>query len=271
MDSLTGLTALVTGASSGLGAEFARQLAARGCHLILVARREDYLHSLSRELTGQHGIEVTVIARDLSQSDAARTLFEDTIQRGLQVDLLINNAGFGLHGEFMEQDPAAILNMLQLNIITLTALTRLFAQPMLARGKGYLVQVGSVGSFQPGPLYSAYAASKAYVLSFGEAINHELRKTGVSCTVVCPGVTATEFLEQAGQDNRTSFYQRLFMMEAADVVREALKATEKRRSSVVTGWLNKLQILALRLVSRRFAARAAYWGMTLDEQRQVNE
>lgn len=258
--------ALITGASSGLGAEFARQLAARGCHLVLVARREQALTSLAETLKRDYRIEAEVISQDLSTADAAEQLFQQVQARALTVDILINNAGFGLHGEFMSQDHGALRKMLQLNMVTLTELTRLFAEPMVERGHGYLVQVGSVASFQPGPLYGAYSASKAYVLSLGDALNFELRNTGVSCTVVCPGVTATEFLDSAGQASRTSFYQRLFMMQPAAVVSAGINAMLRRRSHVVTGWLNKIQVLALRLVSRSFAARAAWWGMSLDEK-----
>lgn len=263
--SLKGKRALVTGASSGLGAEFARQLAAGGCHLVLVARREEALTALASELTQQHGVEANVFSQDLSTADAAQHLFDRVQAANLEVDILINNAGYGVHGEFMTQKLSALTGMLQLNMVTLTELTRLFAEPMIERGDGYLVQVGSVASFQPGPLYGAYSASKAYVLSLGDALNFELRDTGVSCTVVCPGVTATEFLDSAGQASKTSFYQRLVMMQPGQVVSAGIDAMLKRKGHVVTGLFNKLQVLALRLVSRRFAARAAFWGMTLDD------
>jgi short-subunit dehydrogenase len=154
--------------------------------------------------------------------------------------------------------------MLALNITTVTELTHLFGKDMVSRGQGHILQVGSVGSFQPGPLYGAYAATKAYVLSLGEALACELRGTGVTSTVVCPGVTETEFLDSAGQDGKISFYQKMVLMQADVVVRQGLDAMLAGRPSVVTGWLNKLQIFALRLVSRRFAARAALWGMRLD-------
>jgi hypothetical protein len=263
MDSLNNRTALVTGASSGLGAEFARQLARRGCHLVLVARRADALARIASECESQ-GVTVTVISHDLSQTGAADALHSDVQSRHIDVDILVNNAGFGVHGYFMSQPLARINDMLALNVVTLTQLTQLFGRDMVARGHGHILQVGSVGSFQPGPLYGAYAATKAYVLSLGEALACELRGTGVTATVVCPGVTATEFLDSAGQDGKMSFYQKMVLMQADDVVRQGLEAMLAGRPAVVTGWLNKLQILALRLVSRRFAARAALWGMRLD-------
>lgn len=256
--------ALVTGASSGIGAEFARCLAAQGKDLILVARREDTLDALAQTLRTEHGVTVSVIACDLSATDAADQLFARTHDAGLHVDLLVNNAGFGIHGHFSGQDPDALTRMLQLNVSTLTRLTRLYLTPMIEQGQGQVIQVGSVGSFQPGPLFAAYAATKAYVLSFGEAINFELRGTGVTCTVVCPGVTRTEFLDAAGQNQKLSLYQKLFMMDAPDVARIGLRAAERGRPVVVTGALNKVQIFCLRLVSRRFATMAGYWGLKLD-------
>ena len=263
MDSLSNRTALVTGASSGLGAEFARQLARRGCHLVLVARRADALDRIADQCRSQ-GVNVTVISRDLSQPGAADELHKEVALVGLQVDILVNNAGFGVHGLFMDQPLKRIHSMLALNITTLTELTHLFGKDMVNRGHGHILQVGSVGSFQPGPLYGAYAATKAYVLSLGEALACELRGTGVTSTVVCPGVTETEFLDSAGQDGKISFYQKMVLMQADVVVRQGRDAMLAGRPAVVTGWLNKLQIFALRLVSRRFAARAALWGMRLD-------
>ena len=263
MDSLSNRTALVTGASSGLGAEFARQLARRGCHLVLVARRADALDRIADQCRSQ-GVNVTVISRDLSQAGAANELYKEVALAELQVDILVNNAGFGVHGFFMDQPLKRIHSMLALNITTLTELTHLFGKDMVSRGHGHILQVGSVGSFQPGPLYGAYAATKAYVLSLGEALACELRGTGVTSTVVCPGVTETEFLDSAGQDGKISFYQKMVLMQADVVVRQGLDAMLAGRPAVVTGWLNKLQIFALRLVSRRFAARAALWGMRLD-------
>ena len=263
MDSFRGRTALITGASSGLGVEFARQLAAQGCNLVLVARREEPMRKLAEELTGEHDIRTRVISLDLARPEAAGELHDQLQRSAIDIDVLINNAGFGMYGRFEDDDPVRLRDMQLLNMVTLTELTRLFLEPMKERGEGRIIQIGSIASFQPGPLFAAYSATKAYVLSLGEALNEELRGTGVRCTVVCPGVTATEFLDTAGQQGKVSLYQRLFMMESPAVVRAGLRASLRGRSSVVTGVLNKLQIFFLRFVSRGFAARAGHIAMKM--------
>lgn len=259
---LKGKTALVTGASSGLGAEFARQLAATGCHLILVARREAPMQDLRRELESRHGVRVRVLPTDLGAPEGVRALYAKLKSEGLQVDVLINNAGFGLYGEHMMLAWEQEESMLMLDVVALAELTRLAAADMLKRDFGYILQLSSIAAYQPSPSYAAYAAAKAYVLLFGEALNYELRKTGVSVTVLAPGVTATEFLKVAGQ--KASLYQRLFMMQAAQVVRIGLKAMLRRKPSVVAGWLNALVTFGTRFMPRRLTAATAYRLMTLD-------
>lgn len=263
MEAFRGRTALITGASGGLGAEFARQLAAVGCNLVLVARSESSMQELATKLKQAHSVRVMIIAMDLARPEAAGELHARIHREGPGVDVLINNAGFGLYGPFNDDDPVRLRNMLQLNMVTLTELTRLFLDQMKERGEGRIIQIGSVASYQPGPLYAAYAATKAYVLSLGEALNRELRGTGISCTVVCPGVTATGFLDNAGQQGRKSLYQKLFMMDSPEVVRAGLKASLRNRPSVVTGVLNKLQVFFLRFVTRSFAAKAGYEAMKM--------
>lgn len=233
---IRGQTALVTGASSGLGADFARELARRGCHLVLVARREEALQRLAEELTERHGARATVLALDLGQPQAPQRLHDALSERGIQVDVLVNNAGFGIHGAFLEIPFERERQMLELDIIALVHLTKLFAADMVRRGHGYLLQVSSIGAYQPSPTYASYSAAKRFVLDFGVAINHELRGTGVSCTVVAPGVTATEFLQVAGQ--RPTLYQRLVMMKSPDVARIGIDRMLGRRRTVVTGALN---------------------------------
>ena len=256
--------ALITGASVGIGAEFSKQLAAQGCNLILVARSADALNRLADNLRTTFNIDVTVLTQDLSQPGAGETIYNAVVERGLKVDILINNAGIGMYGEFLQQSLVQIHSMLRLNIDTLTDLTHLFLPAMKGRGEGIIILVGSIASFMPGPLYAAYSASKAYVLSLGEALNRELKGSGVSCTVVCPGVTATSFFDVAGQNDRYTLYQKLVIMKPEDVASIGLRAALQGKHSVLTGFLNKLQAFVLRFTPRALATFMAYRGMKLN-------
>lgn len=256
MTDLKGRTALVTGASAGLGVEFARELARRGAGLVLVARREERLRALARELEGDARVSVAVSVRDLSRADERRALFEELEGRGTAVDLLVNNAGFGLHGPFLELPWEREREMLELDVVALVELTKRFARPMVTRGWGRILQVSSIGAYQPSPTYASYAAAKAFVLNFGEALRYELRGTGVSCTVVSPGVTDTEFLAVAGQ--RPSAYQRAVMMRPDAVARDAVRAMLRGRATVVPGFLNAVTAcFTTRLMPRATAAAVA--------------
>jgi uncharacterized protein len=255
-DVLNGKTALITGASSGLGADLARQLAAYGCDLILVARRMERLQELRAEILAACAVTIDCHAIDLSVTGAPQRLFEQLQASGRQVDVLVNNAGIGLYGQVWTQPWEQLHAMLELDLIALTHLTRLFTAGMVARKFGYILQVASTGAFQPTPTYAVYAAAKSYVLSFGEALQIELRQTGVSCTVVCPGATRTEFFETAGHG--LTPYQRATMMDSATVARIGLAALLRRRSSVVPGWLNAAFALATRLLPRQVLATMAY-------------
>ena len=259
MGELKGRWSLVTGASSGLGVDFARELAARGSNLVLVARREERLQAVAEELRQRHRVEVEVLAADLAAPGAPQQLFDRLQQSGRQVDVLVNNAGLGLYGPFLEIPWEREAGMLQLDIVTLVHLTRLFVPGMLQRGFGRVLQVSSVGAFQPTPLYASYSAAKAFVLSHGEAVNYELRGTGVSCTVVAPGITATEFLQVSGQT--PTLYQRLMLMTSAQVARVAVRALLRGRGSVVPGLANKLGAFSMRLMPRRMAAAIAHVTM----------
>ena len=261
-DVLRGKTALVTGASSGLGAEFARQLAGMGCHLILVARREDRLQALKAELEAAAKVRVHVMAADLGVAEAAAALHDRVRTAGLAVDVLVNNAGFGLYGEHMQIPWEREREMLMLDVVALMQLTKLFAADMLARGSGWILQVSSIGAYQPSPTYAAYSAAKSFVLFFGEALNYELRRSGVGVTVLSPGVTATDFLKVAGQ--QASLYQRLLMMRAPQVVRVGIKAMLKRKPSVIAGRLNAFIAWTTRFTPRRWTAAIAYRLMTID-------
>ena len=255
MATLQGQRALITGASSGLGADFARQLAAHGCHLVLVARREDRMQTLAAELRAKHNVGVEVIALDLGQPDAAQTLYDRLKAASLSVDILVNNAGFGIFGEFATQDWARNHEMLALNVVTLTQLTHLYVKDMLTRNHGYILNVASIGGYSPSPLYSTYSATKSYVLDFSDALAYELKNTGVSVTCVSPGVTKTEFLDVSGQ--KPTFFQRMSMMTSEAVVKQGIDAMLKRRRSFVTGIFNALMIWSLRLTPRFLQIRMA--------------
>ena len=190
-----GNTALVTGASSGIGAELARLHAAKGGDLVLVARRESALNELKSELESAYSIKATVIAADLAQPDSAEKIFAATEAAGIQIDVLINNAGFGGHGKFHERDLAKDQAMMQVNVVSLVNLTHLYLQGMVSRDAGKILHVASTAGFVPGPLQAVYYATKAFVVSFSQAIAQELSDTNVTSTVLCPGAVATGFVE----------------------------------------------------------------------------
>jgi hypothetical protein len=249
LEKFKGKTALVTGASSGIGDSFAKLLAQSGVNLILVARRVDRLEALKATLEDKHGVKVDVIAQDLSSIDAAQLVFDATEGRGQQVDILINNAGYGKQGAFSQSDLDVQVNMLDLNIRTLTALSHLFIYQMKQRKSGYVLLVGSVGAFLPVPNMAAYAASKAYVRSFGEALNRECQADGVSVSVLNPGGTSTEFNEVAGQQ-LSAVVDKLFMMSAENAARIGLNALIKNKPSVVAGLSNAAGMFMLRFIPR---------------------
>ncbi len=253
---LKGKTALVTGASSGLGVDFAKELAKLGANLILVARREEMLRTVASEITKQFGVTVDVITQDLAEKDAPQRLYDQIKASGKQVDVLVNNAGFGMYGEFVDLAWERERNMLELDIITLVHLTKLFVGDMVARNFGHVLHVASIGAYQPSPLYASYSAAKSFVLNFGEALNYELKDTKVRSTVISPGITATEFLKVSGQ--QATLYQRMTMMQSPEVARIGIKAMLKGRSSIVPGLLNAVTIWSNRLMPRRMAAAVGY-------------
>jgi short-subunit dehydrogenase len=252
---LNGKTALITGASGGLGMEFARQFAELGSSLILVARRKERLQGLQTEISGRYGVPVEYVEMDLTEEGAPKQLYDQIKTSGKTVDILVNNAGLGLFGPFWETPWERLHQMLELDIVVLTQLTRLYAADMAKRNFGYILLIGSTGSFQPTPTYAAYSAAKSYVLSLGEALHYELRHTAVKCTVLCPGVTRTEFLEVAGQ--KPTVYQRTMMMEGEVVVRIGINALVKGRASVVSGWTNALLAWSTRFLPRQALAAAS--------------
>jgi short-subunit dehydrogenase len=250
---LAGKWALVTGASSGFGMDFA----ARGAQLVLVARRAVPMQALASELAARYGSVTLIEPLDLSAPGAPQQLKARLDARGISIDVLINNAGFGVFGSFLGQPLARTLDMMQLNMAALTALTHVFATDMARRGGGKILLVASIGAYQATPSYASYSATKAYVLLFGEVLHEELKGQGVTVTVLSPGITATGFLKAAGQ--QATWYQRRMMMQSAPVAAIGLRALERGRASIVPGWLNALTAwsnrLMPRLVQRRVASR----------------
>jgi short-subunit dehydrogenase len=231
---LSGRRALVTGASSGIGAAFARRLHALGCPLVLVARREDRLHALAGELGG----DVQVVSGDLSATEGPQRVYDEVAARGLRVDVLVNNAGLGHTGPFHEEPLPALDSMLDVNARAAMMLTRLFLPAMVARGEGFVVNVISTSAFQPVPFLSVYGASKAFLLSLTEALATELQGSGVTIQALCPGLTATEFQQVAGTDR--VLFNRTGSMTPDAVAAVSLKALERGRLRVIPGWSNRL-------------------------------
>ena len=249
-DELKGKTALVTGASSGIGAALAKGLAERGADLVIVARRQAELEKLATALRGAHGVKVDVIALDLGGSGAAAELFARTEGAGRVIDVLVNNAGFGEHQYFVEQKWERVHQQLQLNIVTLTELTHRFGQAMAARGRGHLMNIASIGAYTPSPYYATYSATKAFVRDFTEAIAFELAPRGVRVCSVCPGLVRTEFHQVSGQ-TLPPWMVKFASMSADRCAGIALRALFGWRRNVVTGVSNKLNMWLLRFMPRR--------------------
>jgi short-subunit dehydrogenase len=229
--------ALVTGASSGIGAALAREFAVGGHDLVLTARTRPPMERLAAELA-QAGAAATVVAADLVRPGAAQALAEDIGARGLAIDAVVNNAGIGAYGRFDESDPQRIAEMLHVNVVALTELTRSLLPQMVARRRGAIMLVASTAGFQPGPLFAVYCATKAYVLSFGEALAHELAGSGVAVTVLCPGATATNFFAVAGAGRAGS--DTAGMMSPEAVARIGYRALQKGRRVAVAGLRNRV-------------------------------
>ncbi|HJQ11395.1 MAG TPA: SDR family oxidoreductase [Gemmatimonadaceae bacterium] len=249
-------TALVTGGSGGIGFELAKVLARNGFDIALIARKRDTLEAAAGQLEGQHRVKVHVFAADLTRPDAPESIFDFLRNESIPIEVLVNNAGFGLGGEFAETDLDRELEMIQVNIAALTHLTKLFLPAMIKRRSGRILNLGSTASFQPGPLQAVYYASKAYVLSFSEALAEELRNTGVTVTVLCPGPTATDFASTAGVGNSRLF--TLFgVADAADVAEFGFQAMMAGKRVAIPGIKNKIVAQANRFSPRALTAKVA--------------
>jgi uncharacterized protein len=257
-----GKTALITGASSGIGDAFARELGRRGMHLVLVARSSDRLHALAKELVDYHRCQVQVIVADLTLEGTAGRIQSQVEERGLQVDVLINCAGFGTHGQFEMLDPLRDRQQVMVDVAAVVDLAHAFVPGMVARAAGAIINVASTAAFQPLPYMPVYGASKAFVLSFSEALAEEVRGRGVRVVALCPGATETAFFDVAGQD--TSVGRRRTPQQ---VVSTGLRALETGKSVVVDGKFNALVSQAPRFLPRRLVAWIA--GQTLRPHQAV--
>lgn len=249
---------LITGASSGIGEAFARKLAAAGENLVLVARSADRLVEICNELGRQHNMVAQHIPLDLGQRDAPRELFEETNRRGVEVDTLINNAGFGSFGDFTTLSYERELQMIDLNITALVALTHLYLQPMRERRRGAIINVASVAGFQPVPYMTTYAATKAFVLSFSEALWEENRGHNIKVMALCPGTTETNFFAAAQNGKRPPLR---VVQTPEQVVDVALKGLQAGKASVVSGWNNVLLTGLEKFVPRSLVLRLASKAM----------
>jgi short-subunit dehydrogenase len=253
-------TALITGASSGIGRELARVFAAHNTDLVLVARRRVQLETLAATLRAEHGVQVNVLACDLTQPGATRWLEQQLLDQGIAVDVLVNNAGLGFVGKFSEQALEKQLEMIQLNVVVLTDLMRRFLPDMLRRNRGAIMNVASTAAFQPGPNMAIYFATKAFVLSLTEAVAHEVRDSALRVTCLCPGATVTEFVDLSGAQGTLLF--RLKPMTADRVAQLSHRALQRGTKVAIPGFGNWLVAFLVRFTPRAVACRIAERLMT---------
>ena len=250
--------ALITGASEGIGCELAKCFARERHDLVLVARSREKLERLAAELSASSGIRVATVVQDLSVEEGARRVFDEVGRRGIAVEFLVNNAAVGTYGLFAESDLERELAMMRLNMNSLTALTRLFLPQMLERRSGRILNVASTAAFQPGPLMAVYYASKAYVVSFTEALANELQGSGVTASVLCPGPTRSRFEERAGM-GASRLFRLPGLMEASDVAESAYRELMKGKTTIIPGLRNKILAFSVRLGPRKLLPSIARW------------
>jgi short-subunit dehydrogenase len=245
-------TALITGASTGIGHELSKIFAKKGYDLVLVARDGQRLAKIATKLESQYGITATTMAKDLSQPSAPGDIYNTVVDEKIGIDVLVNNAGSGHYGRFIDTDLRKIQDEIQLNITTLTTLCRLFGADMVKKGAGSILNVSSTAAFQPGPLMGNYYASKGYVLMLSEALNYELKGDGVTITVLCPGPTQTEFFKRSNM-TETNLARGPWVMSAADVAQAGFDGLMKGKTIVIPGMINKLIVFLIRFTPRRLA------------------
>jgi len=250
-------TALITGPSSGIGYELSKVFAKNGYNLVLVSRNTEKLKVVSEEIRLQHDIQVKVISKDLCKSSAPQELYDEVAAEGINIDVLVNNAGIGTYGKFIGSSTQKQMDLIQLNITSLTMLCKLFGRDMVKNGSGSILNVASTAAFQPGPLMSTYYASKAYVLMLSEALMSELKQDGVTITVLCPGPTQTEFFERHNMIG-TKLERSPHIMSAAKVAEIGFSGLLKGKPIVIPGLINKLLAFSVRLAPRRVVTAIAY-------------
>lgn len=251
-------TVLITGASGGIGYELAKLFARDRTNLILLSRSVHKLAEVARELQSRFGCNVKTIALDLGTPAAPKFLFDQLQGEEITVDILVNNAGFGAFGEFVQMAEQEIQGQIALNIIALTQLTRLFLPPMIERRRGRILNVASTAAFQPGPLMAVYYASKAYVLSFSEAVANEVRGSGVTLTCLCPGPTNTNFAKRAGNDN-SRLFKKIGGMSAEAVARDGYRGLLAGKTVVISGMQNWLAAESVRFAPRKMVTAISRW------------
>lgn len=239
--STTGKNALITGATSGIGYELAKLFARDGYGLVIVARGEEELRTTAEELKSQYGTNVTTISCDLMEPDAPFELYEEVSSQGLQIDVLVNNAGQGVYGEFVDTDIERELDIIQLNVASVVALTKLFLQDMVSRDSGKILNVTSIAGKIPGPLQAVYHGTKAFAHSFTEAIRNELKDTGISITSLLPGATDTDFFNKADMQDAKNVKEGS-LADPADVAKDGYEALMKGDDMVISGLKNKIQV-----------------------------
>lgn len=247
-------TVLITGVSGGIGKELADRFAKGGYNLVLVARSEGKLLELAKEYRKRYGSQATVIAKDVASPGVPKEIFAELKEKGVVVDYLVNNAGFGLYGTFLETQLEQETNMIDVNIKALTVMTKLFLPDMVKRGQGGVMNVASLVAFFPGPMMSVYYATKAYVLSFTEALENELSGTGVTVTALCPGLTSTGFVERSGI-GESKLFQSGAIMEAGQVAEEGYRGFLRGKTFIMPGARNRFMAFLPRLMPRKMVTR----------------
>jgi uncharacterized protein len=251
-------TALITGASTGIGFEFAKLLAADGYNLVLIARDEQKLREISASLASKFNISVKIYPKDLSVTGDIDNLVCQIREDAGAIEILVNNAGFGLSGAFVDTDLARELEMIQLNVVSLVIFTKLWAKEMVQRKSGKILNVASTAAFQPGPLMAIYYATKAFVLSFSEALAEELKESGVTVTALCPGPTATQFSKRAELEKSRLFKGGIVpVLDAATVAKIGYDGLSKGQPVVIPGLINKIGVFSVRLIPRKLVAQIA--------------
>jgi len=253
MSKQTSKTALITGASGGIGYDLAKEFASHGYNVVLVARSKEKLEQLAQELRTTYGIQATVLTQDLGAPAAPQQIFDQLTQAGITVDVLVNNAGFASYGFFHEADTQKELDMIQLNVMALVYLTRLFLPGMVARRSGKILNVASTAAFQPGPLMAVYYATKAFVLSFSEAIANELKDSGVTVTALCPGPTESGFQARAAMEDSKLVQSGL--MDSMTVAQAGYEGLMQGKTVVIPGLFNKVGAVAPRFVPRKMVTQ----------------